>query len=181
MRPSRWWPGVGFSAGDGVDANIFFDLDIAMALERRPGAGPPAAALARRCWRWPMPRRWRCSWRAISMTTISPIPKASRAGAAGYRLSLPSCRPGAVRKSVALLLGGQRRPSRCLQSVRAVQDRRAQRCRCWPRLMRARYFARRSVGLRWTPFRAGRQGARRPGAHYRVDHIDDNGVFLVPQ
>ena len=32
MAPSRWLLGLGFAGGDGVDANVFFDLAIALAL-----------------------------------------------------------------------------------------------------------------------------------------------------
>lgn len=171
--------GAAFCAGDGVDANIFFDLDIAMAL----GAG---LALGR------VPLAWR-GWLGFAYAAPLVLFLARNFHDGNFAYSEGFQRRGALDVAFVALPKG---PALCEQlSLCYWADKEAQvdvfnmseqfrtgarRPETLAGLVRARHFA--VVQLdSLEPFALGPQVQAALHDGYRVHHIDDNGAFLVPR
>ena len=171
--------GIGFSAGDGVDANIFFDLDIAMALmaglalsRLRPQARgifalvyavPLALFLARdfRDANFAYTEGFaRQGPLDVAFLTIAPGPALCESLALCYWADKPA------EVDVFNLAEASKTGARNEQVLIDALNRR-------------RYSAVQFASL--DPFPLGEKARAALLANYRVHHIDDNGVFLRPR
>jgi hypothetical protein len=171
--------GIGFSAGDGVDANIFFDLDIAMALTAGLSLShlkPEARGFFALLYAVPLGLFLAGNFRdgnfafTEGFARQGPLDVAFLAVTPGPALceSLSLCywadKPAEVdvfNLAEAIKTGAQ--------SEKALIDA----------LRRRRYGAIQFDSL--DPFPLGKKARAVLLANYRVHHIDDNGVFLRPR
>jgi hypothetical protein len=171
--------GAGFSAGDGVDANIFFDLDIAMALT----AG---LAFSR------VPQRWHG---LLALAYAAPLAlflaENFHDGNFGYTEGFQRQAPADI-SLVAIARG----PALCEQlslcywaakpaavdvfNMSEQFQTGARRPEGLAQLIKSRQFGVIQVDS-LNPFSLGPKVRQALEAAYRVHHIDDNGVFLVPR
>lgn len=171
--------GAAFCAGDGVDANIFFDLDIAMALS----AG---LALGR------LPLAWR-GLLAFAYAAPLALFLARNFHDGNFAYTEGFQRRGPLDAAFVALLKG---PALCEQlSLCYWADKPAEvdvfnmseQFKTGARsddglagLVRARHFAVIQLDS-LEPFALGPKIRNALDGAYRVHHIDDNGVFLIPR
>jgi len=165
--------GLGFAGGDGVDANVFFDLGIALAL---------TLGLAMDRGRWP------------ELAAASALPlilflgitfhdnnffftRAFRAQVPGD-LAFLKARPGpALCDQLSLCLWAGKGAELDVFNVGEAIKTGARDPKPLTQLIAARHFA----TLQLNDLDAlGPKVRAAIAAHYRVDHRDDNGAFLIP-
>ena len=171
--------GIGFSAGDGVDANIFFDLDIAMAL----GVG---VALSRIPvpWRGPLAFFYALP---LALFLARNFHDGNFAYTEGFQKQAPldsafiAVRSGpALCEMLSLCYWADKPAEADLFNLSEQFKTGARSDEQLAGLMRARFFH--VVQLdSLDAFPLGIKVKTAMDAAYRVDHIDDNGVFLVPR
>jgi hypothetical protein len=165
--------GLGFAGGDGVDANVFFDLGIALAL---------TLGLAMDRGRWP------------ELAAASALPLILFLGVTfhdnnffftrAFRAQVPAdiaflkARPGpALCDQLSLCLWAGKRAEVDVFNVGEAIKTGARDPKPLTQLIARRHFA----ALQLNDLDAlGPQVRATIAAHYRVHHRDDNGAFLVP-
>jgi hypothetical protein len=171
--------GAGFSAGDGVDANIFFDLDIAMAL---------ATGLAMRH----LAPRWRG---LLTLAYAAPLALFlgrhfqddnfgytegfQRQGPLDVAFVAMSKGP-ALCENLALCYWADKPAEVDVFNMSERFKTGARSADGLAALVQARHYG--VIQLEsLQPFALGENTRTALAAAYRVHHIDDNGVFLVPR
>jgi hypothetical protein len=169
--------GVAFSAGDGVDANIFFDLDIALSLS----AGLALTGLP-------------TSWRGlIALGYAAPLAlflarnfaDNNFAYTEAFQKQAPpdiaflEANPGpALCESLSLCYwAGKDGVVDVFNISEQVETGRLSDA-ALIHLLDTGFFKSAQFDS-WTPFALGDAVRKALLAHYRIDHVDDNGVFLV--
>ena len=165
--------GLGFAGGDGVDANVFFDLGIALAL---------TLGLAMDRGRWP------------ELAAASAVPLILFLGVTfhdnnffftgAFRQQVPAdiaflkARPGpALCDQLSLCLWAGKQAEVDVFNVGEAIKTGARDPKVLTQMIAARHFA----TLQLNDLDAlGPQARAAITAHYRVHHRDDNGAFLIP-
>ena len=171
--------GIGFSAGDGVDANIFFDLDIAMALGVGVALGRlPATGRGLLAFLYTLP---------LALFLARNFHDGNFAYTEGFQKQAPldsafiAVRPGPALCEMLSLCYWAGKPAEADMFNLSEQFKTGTRSDdALAGLIRAHYFQ--IVQLdSLDAFPLGAKVHAAMNAAYRVDHIDDNGVFLVPR
>jgi len=171
--------GIGFSAGDGVDANIFFDLDIAMGLGVGVALGRlPATARGLLAVGYALP---------LALFLGRNFHDGNFAYTEGFQKQAPldsafiAVRSGPALCEMLSLCYWADKPAEADMFNLSEQFKTGTRSDdVLTRLIRAHYFH--VVQLdSLDAFPLGSKVKAAMEAAYRVDHIDDNGVFLVPK
>ena len=172
--PSRWLLGLGFAGGDGVDANVFFDLGIALAL---------TLGLAMDRGRWP----------ELAAASVLPLvlflgvtfhdnnfffTRAFRAQVPGDIAFLKARSGPALCDQLSLCLWAGKRAEVDVFNVGEAIKTGARDPKPLMQLIATRHFA----TLQLNDLDAlGPQIRAAIAAHYHLDHSDDNGAFLIPR
>jgi hypothetical protein len=169
--------GTVFSAGDGVDANIFFDLDIALALaaglalKLAPGRWAGALGLA---YAAPLGLFLARNFSDNNFTYTEAFQKQAPLDIAFLEVNAGP----ALCENLSLCYWAGKEASVDVFNIAEEIKTGKRRDDELVHLFETRFF--RGVQLdSWTPFALGPRARAALAAHYRINHVDDNGVFLI--
>lgn len=171
--------GIGFSAGDGVDANIFFDLDIAMALSAGVALrhlAPYRRGLLALAYAAPLALFLGRNFHDDNFAYTEGFQRQGPLDVAFVAVG----RGPALCEELALCYWANKAAEVDVFNVSEQFKTGARSADALAALMRTRHFGVIQVAS-LEPFALGPAARAALAAGYRVHHIDDNGVFLVPR